>query len=66
MLRRYLLTNAISTGVLYGLVMAGASSLSSLPKSVSATADMIVMGDTFLAPVVHGMITVSAGVFGFF
>ena len=66
MLQRYLITNAISTAILYAAVLAGTSALSSLPKLMSASADIIVVGDVFLAPIVHGMITVSAGVFGVF
>jgi hypothetical protein len=64
MLRRYLITNAVSTAVLYVAVSACASSLSSLSKSITTTANSFVMSDTFLAPVLNGMITVSAGLYG--
>jgi hypothetical protein len=67
MLQRYLISNVVSTVVLYGAVWAYVPSLSTLTKTLTATADMYVMGHTFFGPVLNRIVTVSAefiGVFG--
>lgn len=62
MLRRYVIVNGVSTVVLYGALWAFLPSMSSLTDALSNTLDSFVAGHTFLGPVLHRMVTVSADV----
>ena len=58
MLRRYLIVNGLSSLVLYAAIWAYVPSLASLTRSFNTSFESYVMGHTFLAPVLHRMITI--------
>jgi hypothetical protein len=68
MFRRYFIVNAVSTAIFYGSILAGACYMPSMASSITATvqssAQSIVLGNALLEPVLYGMISVSANVFG--
>jgi hypothetical protein len=64
MLRRYLITNGVSSALLYLAVLAYAPSPAALTKALHATFETFVMGQTFLSPVFNRVISIGAGVLG--
>ena len=60
MLRRYLITNVITSALLYGAIWLYVPSVASVAQSFNSTLNTFVMGDIFLAPLLQGMIAVSA------
>lgn len=66
MLRRYMISNAVSTVALYAAIWAYVPSPSSVSQAISSTIDTYIMGHTFLGPVLHRMITVGADIASWF
>lgn len=63
MLRRYIIVNGISSAVLYAGIWAFVPSMASVTQAASEAWETFVMGHTFLGPVLHRIITVSAAIF---
>ena len=61
MLRRYLITNAVSTVMLYGAVWGALPSITSAVEKSWSGAISYVMESPYLAPLVNGIITMSLG-----
>jgi hypothetical protein len=64
MLRRYLIVNGVSSAVMYVGIWAFVPSLSSVTEVINASWETYVLGHTFLAPVIHRVITVGASLTG--
>jgi hypothetical protein len=66
MLRRYLISNFVSTAVLYAAFIAVVPMLLSTSQALNSTADAYIASHALLGPVLNRMITVSAEVLSFF
>jgi hypothetical protein len=62
MLRRYLITNVVSTALLYSAFWALVPSPVSVSQALNTLVDTYVMGDTFLGPVLTRVIMVGANI----
>jgi hypothetical protein len=62
MLRRYLITNGVTTAGLYLAVWGLVPSLSSVAQAAQASVQSFVMGHTLLGPMIDHLIVVSANV----
>lgn len=59
MLRRYLITNGISTAIMYGAYLAVVPSLPNLLSAVGQSVDAMAMESSFLGPIFHRIVSVS-------
>jgi hypothetical protein len=62
MLRRYLITNVVSTALLYSAFWAFVPSPVSVSQALNGLAETYVMSDAFLGPVLTRVITVGADI----
>jgi hypothetical protein len=65
MLRRYLISNFVSTAVLYAAFLAFVPAVSSASQALNATADAYIASHALLGPMLNRMISVSAELVSF-
>lgn len=66
MLRRYLITNVVSTALLYSAFQAFVPSPVSFSQALNSAVEGFVMSDVFLGPVMTRVITVGADIAALF